>query len=116
MSTPIRCYLDLVDSLFEERTQRVAVGKNGERAVGKTRGEEVFRARKANLTDYELKQETVPAPPAAVGKPASGKRWIVSCVKTGQWWPAASEADAVALARRKGLVDYEVYPEDEPDA
>lgn len=112
----IRHYLDIVESLFEQRTQWVAVGRNGERLVGKSRGEAIWRARKAKLNDYDLQQEAVPeTPQAAVAEP-SGKRWIVSCVKTGRWWPAASEAEAVALAREHGLLDFEVYPEDDPHA
>ena len=35
----------------------------------------------------------------------------VECVKTGRYWRVATEAAAFALARLKGLVDYEVIPE-----
>lgn len=38
--------------------------------------------------------------------------WIVSCVKTGKWWTAPTKGRAVAIAQRRGLVDYEVYPKE----
>lgn len=34
---------------------------------------------------------------------------ILSCCKTGRWWPVSSESEARRLARDKGIVDFEVY-------
>ncbi len=33
---------------------------------------------------------------------------ILSCCKTGRWWPVRSEAHARRLVRLHGLTDYEI--------
>jgi len=32
---------------------------------------------------------------------------IITCLKTGRWWPCRDDAHARRIARDKGLVDYE---------
>lgn len=38
-------------------------------------------------------------------------RPILSCVKTGRWWPCATEGQALTMARHLGLKDWEWSPQ-----
>lgn len=37
-------------------------------------------------------------------------RFILTCGKTGRWWPHASEGMARQAARHLGLTDYSITP------
>src|SRR5574343_135777 len=105
----IRESMKLVGALAEtpkSNTLWVAVDASGKRVVGYNKGMLTHLARKAGMFDYTITQEPIPAKEHEV--PASTGSWILSCVKTGKWWRADSKEAAMNLARKKGLLDYDV--------
>lgn len=69
-------------------------------------------ARKAGWRDSDYIVHPKGTAPTVAPPAQDENGWIVSCVKTGKWWTASSRECAVAIAQRKGLVDYEVYPKE----